>query len=116
MTVSTTTQRGRRGRTMLTEPEVQVGANPDRSTTVRIAGEISSSTEAAVRRAVDGAGGIGPLIVDLTNVSYLDTVGVALLIEVAGERGLELIIGPDCPVFSFVQVSGLCEIAMVQCR
>lgn len=101
---------------MLTEPEVQVGANPDRSTTARIAGEISSFTEAAIRCAIDGAGGIGPLIVDLTRVTYLDAVGVALLTEVAGERGLELIIGPDCSVFAFVQVSGLCEIAKVQCR
>lgn len=116
MTVSTTAPLGRCGHKMLTEPEVQVDTNPDRSTTVRIAGEISSSTEAAVRRAIDGAGGTGPVIVDLTNVMYLDASGVALLTEVASERGLELVLGPDCPVFSFVQVSGLCEIAKVQCR
>ena len=101
---------------MLTEPEVQVGVNPDRSTTVRIIGEISASTESAVRCAIQGADGIGPLVVDLTNVTYLDAVGVRLLTEVAGERGLELVLGPDCPVFSVIQVSGLCEIAMVQCR
>jgi anti-anti-sigma factor len=101
---------------MLLEPEVRVGANPDRSTTVRIAGEISASTESAVRSAIEGADGIGPLVVDLTNVTYLDAVGVRLLTEVAGERGLELVIGPDCPVFSVVQVSGLCEAANVQCR
>ena len=101
---------------MLSEPEVRVGANPDRSTTVRIAGEISASTEAAVRCAIEGADGIGPLVVDLTNVTYLDAVGVSLLTEVAGERGLELVVGPDCPVFSVVLVSGLCEVANVQCR
>ena len=101
---------------MLTEPEVQVGANPDRSMTIRIAGEISASTESAVRIAIEGADGVGPLIVDLTKVTYLDAAGVRLLTEVAGERGLELILGPDCPVFSVVQVSGLCEVAKVQCR
>ena len=115
MTVSAATPLGS-GRSMLTEPEVRIDANPDRSTTVRISGEISAATESAVRSAIEGADGVGPLIVDLTNVTYLDSRGVGLLTEVAGERGLELVIGPDCPVFSVVQVSGLCEIAMVQCR
>ena len=42
--------------------------------------------------------------------------GVDLLREVADERGLEVVMAPDCPVFSVVTVSGLCEVATVQCR
>ena len=116
MTVSPATPPGRSGRAMPAEPEIQVDVNPDRSTTVRISGDVSASTEAAVRRALEWAGGTGPLIVDLTNVTHLDAVGVGLLTEIANERGLELVFGPGCPVFSVVQVSGLCEAATVQCR
>jgi anti-anti-sigma factor len=101
---------------MFTEPDVQFGTNPDRSTTVRIAGEVSAATAASVRRALEMAGGTGPLIVDLTEVTYLDSTGVDLLTEAAGERGLEVVVGPGCTVFSVVQVSGLCEAATVQCR
>jgi anti-anti-sigma regulatory factor len=101
---------------MLTDPHIEVGLNPDRTTTVRIAGEVSSATHATLREALDGAVGTGPLIVDLTAVTHLDTAGVDLLRELAGERGLEVVVGPGCPVFSVVQVSGLCEAATVQCR
>lgn len=101
---------------MLTDPDVQVDANPDRSTTVRIAGEVSSSTEEALRRSLDAVSGSGPLIVDLTQVTHLDTTGVNFLLEIAGERGLEVVMGPGCLVFSVVQLSGLCQVATVQCR
>ena len=98
------------------DPDVQVDANVDGTATVRIAGEVSASTLSSVRHALDGAGGTGPLIVDLTGVTHLDSAGVAMLTEIAGERGLEVAMGPGCPVFSVVQVSGLCEVATVQCR
>lgn len=95
---------------------VQVAINPDRTATVRIAGEVSSAAEAALRDALGTAGGTGPLIIDLTGVTYLDTAGLELLKELAAERGLEVVMGPECPVFSVVQVSGLCDEATVQCR
>ncbi len=95
---------------------VSTRVNPDRTTTVRIAGEITSATQAMVRGSMQQAGGTGPLIVDLTEVTDLDSVGVELLKKMAGERGLEVVMGPDCPVFSVVQVSGLCDEATVQCR
>jgi anti-anti-sigma regulatory factor len=101
---------------MLTQPEVQIGLNADRSTTVRIAGEVGSGTLGTLRNAIDAVGGTGPVIVDLNQVTHLDAPGVALLREVADERGLEVVMGPDCPVFSIVQVSGLCEVATVQCH
>lgn len=101
---------------MLKDPEIEVGVNADRTTTVRIAGEVSSTTHSALRRALEAAGGTGPLIVDLTRVTHLDSSGLHLLKEMAGERGLEVVMGPDSPVFSVVQVSGLCEDATVQCR
>jgi anti-anti-sigma regulatory factor len=101
---------------MLTQPEVEVEVNADRTATVRIAGEVGSETLSTVRNALDEAGGTGPVIIDLTRVTHLDAPGVDLLKEVADERGLEVVMGPGCPVFSVVQVSGLCEVATVQCH
>jgi anti-anti-sigma regulatory factor len=101
---------------MLTQPEVQVGVNADRTVTLRITGEVGSRTLATVRHALDEAGGTGPVIIDLTRVTHLDAPGMDFLREVAGERGLEVVMGPDSPVFSVVHVSGLCDVATVQCR
>jgi anti-anti-sigma regulatory factor len=100
----------------ISDPDIQIGTNADRSTTVRISGDVTAATGPAVRSMLDGAAGSGPLIVDLNGVTDLDAAGLDLLKDVAGERGLEVVIGPDCPVFSVVQVSGLCEEALVQCR
>jgi anti-anti-sigma factor len=94
-----------------TGAEVDVGFNPDRTATIRIAGEITAATQLMVRNALDRVAGRGPVIVDLTAVTHLDTTGVTLLTEVAGERGLEVVMGPDCPVFSVVRVSGLADVA-----
>lgn len=95
---------------------VEVATNPDSTATVRIAGEVTSAAEFALRDALGTAGGTGPLIIDLTGVTHLDTAGLELLKELAAERGLEVVMGPGCPVFSVVQVSGLCEVAKVHCR
>jgi|ERR1051325_11519765 len=95
---------------------VETTVNPDRTITVRIAGEVTTATQAQLRGALTQATGTGPVIVDLNQVTHLDTAGVEALLDVAGERGLEVVMGPDCPVFSVVQVSGLCEAATVQCR
>ncbi|MDQ1565282.1 MAG: hypothetical protein QOF96_162 [Actinomycetota bacterium] len=99
---------------MMTEPGLHVDVNADRSTTVRLSGDIGSDNLAAVRRAFDCAGGSAPVIVDLTEVRFLDAAGVGLLFEVAGERGMELVLGPGCAVFSVIQVSGLDEVATIR--
>lgn len=101
---------------MLTQPEVRVDVNADRTATVRIAGEVGAETLSTVRAAFDQAGGSGPVIVDLTQVTHIDGPGVDLLKEVADERGLEVTMGPGCPVFSVIQVSGLCDVATVLCH
>lgn len=104
------------GGRVIAEPAVQVGVNSDRTAVVRIVGEITSATLAGLRATLENVAGSGPLIVDLSQVTQLDSTGVDLLTDVAGERGLELVVGPGCPVFSVVQVSGLGEVAPLQCR
>src|SRR4051812_33197415 len=101
---------------MLVEPAVRVGVNADRTATLWIAGEVSAGTLPGLRRTIDAAGGTGPLIVDLTEVTHIDNAGIELLFDVAGERGLEIVMGPGCSVFPVVQVSRLCEVATVVCH
>ena len=98
----------------MTEPALHVGANAERTTTVRLSGEVAAGGIAAVRAACESAGGSGPLIVDLTGVTYLDSAAVDLLFEVAADRGLELVLGPGCAVFPVVRVSGLDQVATVR--
>jgi hypothetical protein len=45
-------------------------------------------------------------------VTFLDQAGIDMLAYVAGERGLELVLGPGCAVFPVVQVSGLDQVAV----
>ena len=99
---------------MLTEPGLHVDANVDRTTTVRLSGEIGAAGLPSVRRAFECTRGSGPLIVDLTEVSYLDGAAVDLLFEVARDCGLEVILGPGCPVFPVIQVSGLDTVASLR--
>jgi len=98
----------------MTEPALHVGANADRTTTVRLSGEVAAAGIAAVRAAFESAGGSGPLIVDLTDVTYLDGAAVELLLEVAADRGLDLVLGPGCAVFPVVRVSGLDRVATLR--
>jgi anti-anti-sigma factor len=93
---------------------IAVDANADRTTTVRLAGEIGAAGLPALERALLGVAGTAPLIVDLSGVTYLDNAAVGLLFEVAGERGVELVLGPGCPVFPVIRVSGLDQVATVR--
>jgi anti-anti-sigma factor len=98
----------------MTEPELNVGANADRTMTVRLSGKVLRAGLPAVRRVVECAVGPGPLIVDLTAVTYVDSAGMDLLFEVAQDRGLEVILGPGCAVYAVIQVSGLREVATIR--
>ena len=54
-----------------------------------------------------------PLVVDLSQVRYLDSAGVGALFEHV-HRGLELVVAPGSPVARVLQVTGLTEVATVR--
>jgi len=99
---------------MLTDAHLLVDVNTDRTTTVRLSGDIQGDALGTVRDALESAVGSGPLIVDLSEVTFLDSAAVGLLFEVAAERSLELVLGPASAVFPIIQVSGLGRVATIR--
>jgi anti-sigma B factor antagonist len=86
---------------------------------VTVAGEIDRSTVERVRAAVDAgldqlhAGVV--LIVDLTNVTFLESAGLQALVDVtetAQERGapLRIVVGHSRAVLRTIQLTGLTEV------
>ncbi|MER5884884.1 STAS domain-containing protein [Streptomyces sp. NPDC001941] len=82
--------------------------HPDGTPRLTVSGEIDMSNAASLADAIDGAP--GPLVVDLTDVEYLDSAGLSVLFAHA-ER-LELVVTPLLePVLT---VSGLAALAKVR--
>jgi anti-anti-sigma factor len=78
-----------------------------------ISGEIDTSNIQEIREMLDErAADAACLIVDLTETSFLDSAGVALLLEIAGRlqvtrRQFHVVIPADAPIRRVVELSGL---------
>lgn len=81
---------------------------------VELAGEIDLANADRVRRALLAGAAAGELVVDLAGVTYLDSVGVHLLFEVAATartsgRRLLLALPAESPVRRLLEVSSVDE-------
>ncbi|MEW1612640.1 MULTISPECIES: STAS domain-containing protein [unclassified Streptomyces] len=77
---------------------------PDGTALLKAVGEIDMSNTDALASALDATA--GPLVIDLTDVEYLDSAGLSVLFAHAGR--LELIAGPLLtPVLT---ISGLADL------
>jgi anti-anti-sigma factor len=84
----------------------------DRSV-ARVVGEIDAANvgelETGLRSAVRAAG--GPLVIDLSGLSYLDSAGIRALFVTAREAGkhqveLQVVIPPSSPLLRLLDVAG----------
>ena len=92
----------------MTPLTVSVGRRADGTPVVKAAGEIDMSNNADLAGAFDSTE--GRLVVDLTEVDYLDSAGLSLLF--ANAERIEVIAGPVLvPVLT---VSGLTAVAAVR--
>ncbi|MFE6822034.1 STAS domain-containing protein [Streptomyces sp. NPDC057690] len=84
------------------------GRHSDGGTLLAVAGEIDMSNSGTLADAIDGV--TGPLVVDLTDVEYLDSAGLNVLFAHADR--IELIAGPLLE--RVLSVSGLTRLVTVR--
>ncbi|HEX6262182.1 MAG TPA: STAS domain-containing protein [Actinomycetota bacterium] len=83
---------------------------------VRVSGELdmaSSPELAEVLREIAGAGE-GSLVLDLSDLSFIDSTGLRVLIDVAvqlGESGDLILRNPTRPVMEVLEIAGVAEAA-----
>ena len=102
---------------MVPEVVMRVEQGPDGTDEVVISGEIDLTTAGEFKRLLrEAAGRYSPLIVNLTDVAYLDSAGVAVLFDQARRSPLEVVVGPGCLVAPVITVARLAEVATVRLR
>lgn len=98
----------------MTDLRIDTEAGPGGGQLVRVAGDVDLDNVAQLRQALAASPAGGPLVVDLSAVTYLDSSGVAALFGRARAGGLELVVRPGCVVASLVALSHLDEVATVR--
>ena len=87
---------------------------------VHVRGEIDLSNAAQVRDAVgDALGADAVVVVDLSEVGYLDSAGIAMIFRLAerltyNRQELRLVIPPDSPIRSAVRLTKLDRVIRVE--
>jgi anti-sigma B factor antagonist len=88
----------------------------DESTVVGVRGEVDVATAPALRDGLDEAleGGIGPVVVDLTGVTFIDSTGLGVLIGarrrcVEGGRELRVVVA-EPRILKVFEITGLTEL------
>lgn len=74
-------------------------------------GEVDVTTVDQFRATLARAAGAGPVVADLSELTYLDSAGVDVLFEVARRTPLEVVAGPQCPVRRLLDVVSLGAVA-----
>lgn len=102
---------------MATDLEMRIEPGPDGRDEVVISGEIDLATAERFRDLLrQAAEGRSPLVVNLTEVAYLDSAGVAVLFSEARRVALEIVVGPGCLVAPVIEVARLADVATVRVR
>ena len=78
----------------------------DETVTLIVRGDIDMSTAGLFRRALDDVPAGGRLVLDFTQVSYLDSAGVKVLFDHLGRRP-ELVVDPDAVILRVLAITGL---------
>jgi anti-anti-sigma factor len=79
---------------------------------VRLAGELDISGADAVRAALERAvpAGVGLVVFDLSDLQFMDSSGIALMLEVAGRTGAVELRRPSPIVRRIVEATGLVDV------
>jgi anti-anti-sigma factor len=90
-------------------------------TLIRIRGEVDISNADEVSGAIEAAAsrGYGEMVVDLGSTTYLDSAGIALFFRLAERlrarrQPIRLVVPPDAPVRSVLELTGLSRVASLE--
>jgi anti-anti-sigma factor len=80
-----------------------------------VGGEVDLETSSRLREAIDHLAGIGPkrLVVDLTDCSYIDSTGLAVLFHAAGRSEGFAIVAGEGPPREVLEVTGIAAVVPV---
>src|ERR1700742_123933 len=95
---------------MATQPDDRLRIEHDSAGTVLLTGEIDPANAEQLRTALVDARRAGPLVVDMQNVTYLDSAGVSALFD-AASGNLHLLVRADSAVATVVRICALPLIA-----
>src|SRR5690242_6302891 len=74
---------------------------------VEVTGEVDVTTAPAFTQAVAGSAGPLPLVLDLTDLRYLDSAGFAALDRLLDQRRIVIVLGPHGPTRTAAELVGL---------
>jgi anti-anti-sigma factor len=94
-------------------PHERLQIEQDPAGTVVVSGEIDPSNAERLRRSLAELRGEGPLVVDLQNVTYLDSAGVSALFD-AAHADLHLLVRADTAVATVIRICALPLVAHVE--
>ena len=79
---------------------------------LRLSGELDLATVADIQRSVDAIAAQAPehLVIDLTEVTFMDSSGIALLLEIAQSRPRTELRNPTPLIRRVLEMTGLTEI------
>ena len=79
---------------------------------LRLSGELDLATVADIQRSVDAIAAQAPehLVIDLTEVTFMDSSGIALLLEIAQSRSRTELRNPTPLIRRVLEMTGLTEI------
>jgi anti-anti-sigma factor len=98
---------------MPTEPDDRLRIERDPTGTVRLIGEIDLANAERLRKALAELRGAGPLVVDLQEVTYLDSAGVSAFFDSA-YADLHLLVRADSAVATVIRICALPLVAHVE--
>lgn len=89
----------------------------DEPPVLRVGGEIDAETSPEFRRALDGlraASGTGPAVVDLGEVTFMDSSGLSALVNVAADGHAVVLRRPSTMVQRIVEMTGLGGVLQIE--
>ena len=78
---------------------------------IRLAGDVDMTNVGQLRATVSQVAAGTLLVVDVNEVGYLDSAGVAVLFERARRGRLEVVAAPGCPVRRVLEVVAIGQLA-----